>query len=64
MVLGPLLERNFMVSMIKTHWELTSFFDRPVAMILALATLGLILGMLWACYKMRVRVRVGPAQEE
>jgi putative tricarboxylic transport membrane protein len=64
MVLGPLLERNFMVSMIKTHWDLTSFFDRPVAIILALATLGLILGMLWARYKMRVRVRAGPAQEE
>lgn len=64
MVLGPLLERNFMVSMIKTHWDLTSFFDRPVAIILALATLGLILGMLWVRYKMRARVEVGPAEEE
>lgn len=39
MVLGPLLEQNFMVSVIKVHWNLASFFERPVALILMVATL-------------------------
>jgi TctA family transporter len=34
MVLGPILEQNFMVSMIKTEWDLTQFFRRPVALVL------------------------------
>jgi TctA family transporter len=34
MVLGPILEQNFMVSMIKTEWDLTQFFSRPAAAIL------------------------------
>jgi TctA family transporter len=34
MVLGPILEQNFMVSMIKTEWDLTQFVQRPVALIL------------------------------
>jgi len=28
MVLGPIVEQNFMVSMIKTQWDLTQFFTR------------------------------------
>lgn len=51
MVLGPLLEQNFMVSVIKTHWNLMSFFERPVAVILALINLLFIGGMLWARYR-------------
>mgnify|MGYP005843118077 CR=1 FL=1 len=47
LVLGPLLEQHLMVSMIKTHWNLLSFFERPVAILLALANLGLLVGMLW-----------------
>lgn len=39
MVLGPLLEQNFMVSVIKVQWNLASFFTRPVALILMIATL-------------------------
>ena len=42
MVLGPILEQNFMVSAIKSKWDLTSFFDRPVAIILMVATLIII----------------------
>ncbi|ACO47587.1 tripartite tricarboxylate transporter permease [Deinococcus deserti] len=42
MVLGPLLEQNFMVSVIKVHWNFASFFERPVALILMLATLLII----------------------
>jgi TctA family transporter len=34
MVLGPLLEQNFMVSMIKTNWDLTQFVARPGAAVL------------------------------
>ncbi len=34
MVLGPIVEQNFMVSMIKTQWDLTQFFTRPTAAIL------------------------------
>ncbi len=39
MVLGPILEQNFMVSMIKTDWDLLQFFARPVALVLAVLTL-------------------------
>ncbi|MEF2277305.1 tripartite tricarboxylate transporter permease [Deinococcus sp. YIM 134068] len=39
MVLGPLLEQNFMVSVIKVQWDLASFFTRPIALVLMLATL-------------------------
>jgi TctA family transporter len=39
MVLGPILEQNFMVSAIKSKWDLMSFFDRPVALILMACTI-------------------------
>jgi len=39
MVLGPIVEQNFMVSMIKTQWDLTQFFTRPAAAILAALTI-------------------------
>ncbi|MBI4574628.1 MAG: tripartite tricarboxylate transporter permease, partial [candidate division NC10 bacterium] len=39
MVLGPIVEQNFMVSMIKTQWDLTQFFTRPTAAILAVLTI-------------------------
>ena len=42
MVLGPILEQNFMVSAIKSRWDLTSFFDRPVAILLMVMTLAII----------------------
>jgi TctA family transporter len=40
MVLGPILEQNFMVSAIKSHWSLASFFDRPVGLLLMALTIG------------------------
>jgi len=43
MVLGPILEQNFMVSAIKSRWDFASFFDRPVAISLMLATLLIII---------------------
>ena len=42
LVLGRLLEDNFMVSMIKSEWDLTSFFSRPVS-----AVLGVVTMILW-----------------
>ncbi|NND05390.1 MAG: tripartite tricarboxylate transporter permease [Saprospiraceae bacterium] len=42
MVLGPILEQNFMVSAIKSRWDMSSFFDRPVALILMAATILII----------------------
>jgi putative tricarboxylic transport membrane protein len=38
MVLGPILEQSFMVSAIKSRWDMMSFFNRPIAMGLMLAT--------------------------
>jgi TctA family transporter len=41
LVLGPILEKNFMFSMIKSNWDLTLFFSRPVAALLGLITIAL-----------------------
>ena len=41
-VLGPMLEDNFMSSMIKADGDLLAFFSRPIA-----ATLGVLLILLW-----------------
>jgi len=39
LVLGPIVEKNFMMSMIKTDWDVTQFFTRPVSAILCIITL-------------------------
>ncbi len=39
LVLGPLLEQSFMISLIKSEGDLTLFFSRPVAAILGTLTL-------------------------
>lgn len=39
MVLGKIMEQNFMVSSIKSKWDLSSFFERPIALALMIATL-------------------------
>lgn len=38
LVLGPIVEKNFMQSVIKTNWDLTQFLTRPVSAALAGAT--------------------------
>jgi putative tricarboxylic transport membrane protein len=43
MVLGPILEQNFMVSAIIAHWDFTAFFQRPVALLLMVATAVVVL---------------------
>jgi TctA family transporter len=57
LVLGPMLEQHLMVSMIKTHWNLLSFFERPVAILLALANLLLLGGMGWFRLRQARRLR-------
>ena len=42
MVLGPIIEQNFMVSAIIAHWDLTAFIERPVALVLMMATIVVI----------------------
>jgi TctA family transporter len=39
LVLGPILEQNFMISMIKSEWDLTLFFVRPISAILGTFTM-------------------------
>lgn len=39
LVLGPIVEQNFMVSMIKTQWDLTQFLTRPASIILGVFTI-------------------------
>lgn len=41
MVLGPILEKNFMFSVIKTNWDMTLFFSRPVAAVLGAITIAI-----------------------
>ena len=43
MVLGPILEQNFMVSAIKSKWSLMSFFERPIALVLMLLTIVIVI---------------------
>ena len=42
MVLGPILEQNFMVSAIKSRWDMMSFFERPVALLLMVFTVVIV----------------------
>ena len=54
MVLGPILEQHFMVSAIKSNWNLLSFFDRPVALLLmALTLLTIIAGVRLTRHRLR-----------
>ncbi|MQA97329.1 MAG: C4-dicarboxylate ABC transporter permease [Streptosporangiales bacterium] len=39
LVLGPIVEKNFMQSVIKTNWDLSQFLTRPISAILMTTTL-------------------------
>lgn len=39
LVLGPIVEKNFMQSVIKTDWDLTQFLTRPISAVLMVVTL-------------------------
>ncbi len=47
LVLGEMLEQNFMTSMIKADGSLLGFFERPIAAVLGLATVLIWAVMLW-----------------
>lgn len=58
MVLGPIIEQNFMVSMIKTNWDLPQFFSRPTAAVLGVLTLLVWVVPLYPLLRARLRPRV------
>ena len=47
LVLGEMLEQNFMTSMIKSDGSFVAFFQRPIAATLGVITIVLWVGMLW-----------------
>jgi putative tricarboxylic transport membrane protein len=53
LVLGEMLEDNFMVSMIKCNWDLTFFFKRPVSAVLGVITIALWLSPFLANFRRR-----------
>jgi TctA family transporter len=55
LVLGRLLEDSFMVSMIKSEWNLFYFFHRPVSGILGIITIALWLSPLVTILRRRLR---------
>jgi putative tricarboxylic transport membrane protein len=59
MVLGPILEQNFMVSAIKSSWNVASFFERPMALGLMAATLLVI----WLGLRYRRRLKLDVSAE-
>ena len=61
LVLGPIVEQSFMTSAIKTHWDLTAFFSRPIGNALAAFTILLWALPLWGLW--RARGRRGRAAE-
>jgi putative tricarboxylic transport membrane protein len=58
MVLGPIVEQNFMVSMIKTNWDLPQFFSRPTAAVLGTLTVLIWVVPLYPLLRARLRARV------
>jgi len=61
LVLGRLLEESFMVSMIKSNWDLTVFFRRPVGAVLGVITIVLWLSPLIGLLRRHLRTK---SQEE
>jgi TctA family transporter len=49
------VEKNFMMSMIKTDWDATQFFTRPVSAILCIITLFIWFFPLFALFLQRTR---------
>ncbi|MFO0988950.1 MAG: tripartite tricarboxylate transporter permease [Alphaproteobacteria bacterium] len=57
-VLGPMLEQNFVTSMIKSDGSFLAFFARPIAGVLGVATILVWAAMAWRGFK---RFRMGGA---
>jgi TctA family transporter len=60
-VLGQMLERNFVASMIKADGDPLGFFSRPIAATLGIAVIGL---WLYALYAALARIRAARLQRE
>jgi TctA family transporter len=60
LVLGEMLEQNFMTSMIKSDGAFLAFLERPIAGVLGVATLAIWGGMFWRGMS-RSTVLGGPA---
>jgi putative tricarboxylic transport membrane protein len=61
LVLGEMLEQNFMTSMIKSDGALLAFFERPIAGTLGAVTALLWAGMLWHSWRAKPVTEVTPA---
>ena len=59
LVLGPILEQNFMTSMIKSDWDLTLFFVRPISAILGVITVIVWLFPFYATFLESAKKRKG-----
>ena len=57
LVLGPIVEAKFMQSVIKTNWDLTQFFNRPISATLIVLTALLLLFPLLQGVALRARSR-------
>ena len=55
LVLGPMVESNFMTSMIISQWDLSAFFARPISAFLGVLTIGVWLLPLLKFLKEKVR---------
>src|SRR5690606_40682936 len=58
LILGPLMEQNFMMSVIKTQGSLAMFFTRPISAVLALLCLA---AWLYPLYRKRRQARAAAA---
>jgi TctA family transporter len=61
LVLGPILEQNFMTSMIKSDWNLGLFFVRPISAILGGFTVIVWLFPFYATFLERTKKKNGLA---
>lgn len=57
LVLGPILEKNFMMSMIKTDWDFLPFFSRPVSATLCTMTIIIWLFPLFSAFLEKAKNR-------
>ncbi len=56
-VLGKVIEKNFLITMIKSQGEIAGFFDRPVAAVLGAATVALWLWLGFSALRATLRSR-------
>ncbi|WP_233593284.1 MULTISPECIES: tripartite tricarboxylate transporter permease [Cobetia] len=62
-ILGPIVESNFMRSILKSNGDLTAFVDRPIAMVLAIAAVAVWTMIIVNGVKAGRRVPQTPASE-